>query len=534
MNKRMKRNIIIAAVALVLIGVLVAVILLIPAGGQNDTPGELDYGIDMTAGVNSDGLHTVTINTNEEGEIENNSYGTLVDCLPAQVVKVEMKSAEGNYTVLVDNPVNSDGTTEAATYTLEEFEGYNLAETSPALLVGDVCNIDFVKVADLSGDNAAEYGFDKPRAQATVYYDDDTYSVVIVGDDAPGASHCYVQFADSPTVYVVASDEVDSLFMELTDLFDTAINSDKTDVSDEAFDKIVLGGTHLDKEIIMEANTEGSLTCYYVLSSHDDRPVSSTEGSEVIGTIKSLATDAVVCVNPDKAQLKAFGLSKPYATVKTTYTYAETAYDSLGNQVEGETKSFKVSLLASEADSDGNVYLMEEGGKVVYSISADKVKWATTSLEKLVSEYVLYPSYSALESVVLEAKDKKYKFDLSTEEVKVTGEDGTTTTVDQPRVHLAGKEIDADQFYILFEDMAFMETAGEDKGTATTGAMLKITYNYTTDRKSDTVILYGTDTQKVIPEVNSLKNGYVYRSYVTSLIENIEKLAHGKEITDIQ
>ncbi len=534
MNKKMKRNIIISAVALVIIAALIVVIFLLPSGKRKNTPAELDYGIDMTASVNENGLHTVKINTNSKGEIENNSYGTLVDRLPADVEKVSMKTEEGNYTFLVDNPVSEDGTTQASTYTLEGFEEYDLAETNPALLVGDVCNIEFTKVADLSGDNAAEYGFDNPRSEATVYYSDGTHSVVRVGDSAPGAAYTYVQFGDNRTVYIVKAEEVDSLLLKITDLFNTAINSDKTSVSDEAFDKITLGGTHLEEEIVITANTEGSLTCSYVMESHGGLPVSTTEGSMVIGTIKSLATDEVVCVNPDNEQLKGFGLLKPYATVKTTYNYSETTYDDAGNEIKGDLQNLKVSLLASKEDADGNVYMMQEGGKVVYKIAAEKVAWATTSFEKLVSEYVLHPNYNALESIVFEAKGKTYKFDLSTEDVTNTGEDGTTSTIAEPRVHLAGKEIDPDQFYILFQDMALMETAGEDNGTKTTGEILKVTYNYITQRESDTVILYSTDTQKVIPELNSMKNGYIYNSYANALAENLEKLVQGKEITDIE
>ncbi len=534
MNKKLKRNIIIASVALVVVAALILLIFLLPSGKGNNTPPELDPGIDMTASVNEDGLHTVKINTNSKGEIENNSYGTLVDRLPAEVEKIAMKTEEGNYTFLVENPVSEDGTTDTSVYTLEGFEEYDLAETNPALLAGDVCNIEFTKVADLSGDNASEYGFDNPRSEATVYYNDGTYSVVRVGDNAPGAAYTYVQFGDSPTVYIVKAEEVDSLLLKITDLFNTTINSDKTSVSDESFDQIVLGGTHLDEEVIIKANTERSLTCSYVMASHGGLPVSNTKGSEVVGTIKSLATDAVVCVNPDKAQLKEYGLFEPYATVKTTYNYSESTYDDAGNEIKGDPQTLKVSLLASEADAEGNVYMMQEGGKLVYRIGAGSVVWATVSFEELVSEYVLHPNYQSLESIVFEAKGKSYKFDLSTEEVATTGEDGTTSTINQLRVHLEGKEIDPDQFQILFQDMALMETAGQDSGTKTTGELLKVTYNYITQRSSDTVILYSTDTQKVIPELNSMKNGYIYKSYANALADNLEKLVQGKEITDIE
>lgn len=534
MNKKMKRNVFLAVGVLVVLIAAILLIVFIPSCAGKDNPADkVDMGIDMTRFVTDEGLHSATINTNSKGEIENNSYGKLIDKLPGDIEKITMRTQQGNYTFLLESPVNADGTTEATKYTLEGFEGYNLADTNPSLLAGVVCNIDFVKVADLSGENASEYGFDKPRAEATVYYNDSTYSVVRLGDDAPGTNYCYIQFGDSKTVYIVESTEVDSMLLKITDLFNTSINSDKTYISDENFDEIILGGTHLEKELSIKSNTDKSIDCAYVLSSNGNVPVNVTEGSSIVGAIKSITTDGVVCVNPDKTRLEDLGLLTPYATVKTTYVYTESTYDAEGNEIVGDPQYFDVSLLASQPDSDGNVVFMEEGGKLVYKIAASKLPWVTTAYEKLMSEYVLKPAYSALESIVLECGGKAYEFDLSTEKVISSDGDGSATEVEEPRVHLAGKAVDPDQFYVLFEDLTMMQRGGKDEETATKGELLKITYNYNTGRKSDTVVLYNTDSQKVVEQVNSEKYGYVYKSYVTALVSNIEALASGKEISKV-
>lgn len=533
MNKKMKRNIIIASAALVVLVAVILVIVLTPSDSGSGSSADIDYGIDMTTSVNADGLHVAAINTNSDGEIENNSYGTLVDSIPAEVEKVVMNTPGGNFTFLVETPVNADGTTEATVYTLEGFEDFDLGATNPSLLIGDLCNVDFVKVADLSGEKAAEYGFEEPRAVGTVYYTDGTYSVVRLGDDAPGGEYSYIQFGDSETVYIVAVDEIDSMLLTFNEFFNVSINSDMTSVSDDDFDRIVLGGTHLEEELVIEANTEESLNCYYVLASHGNMPLDTTEASEIIGTIKCLTTDAVVCVNPDSAQLEEYGLKTPYATVNTTYTYTTSTYDDAGNEIVSDPYYLYVSLLASEEDENGNVYMMEEGGKVIYTIPATSVAWATTSMSQLMSEYVLNPNYFALESIVFETKGKTYDFKLSTETVMASDGSGSATEATEPRVHLDGAEIDPDQFYILFQDLSLMEKGGEDSGTATTGELLKITYNYLTDRESDVVIFYTTDTQKVIPAVNSMKDGYVYQSTISALIENIESVAKDEEINSI-
>jgi len=177
--------------------------------------------------------------------------------------------------------------------------------------------------------------------------------------------------------------------------------------------------------------------------------------------------------------------------------------------------------------------LMEEGGKLIYRISADSVPWATTTAQKLASEYVLSPNYVAIETMKVETKGRTYDFLLFTEEVPYTDENGNITSYLEPRAYFEGEYLDPDQFYIFFQDMALMEVAGEDSGTATTSEFMKVTYTYVTDRPADTVVFCLTDTQKVIPLVNSQKTGYVYRNYVQALAENLESLVEGKEIAAV-
>lgn len=533
MNKIMKRNLIIAGVALVVIVGLILAIVFIPWGEGGNNTIVTDAGTEMILGTNEDGMHTAEVKLNSKGKLENNSYGTLINYIPSQIDKICMSTKEGNYTFLLTTPVNADGTTEATIFTLEGFEDYNLGATNPSLLAGAVCSVEFTKVADVTGENAAEYGFDNPRAKAEVYYNDGTYSVVRLGDDAPGGEACYIQFGDSDTVYVANLSEMEPMLLSITDLFSTAVNTSASNASDDSFDKITLGGTHLEKEVVLVNNEDGSLACYYLMESHADAPVRITEGSNIIGSIRNLTALEVVCVNPDGDNLKEYGLAKPYATVKTTYTYKNTEYDAEGNETLNEEVKVPISLWASEADADGNVFLMEENGKLIYKIAASSVAWATTSMEKLTSEYVLYPAYDALESVELTAEGKTYKFVLSSEAVTTTDDDGNENVTYEARVTLDSKNIDADQFYIMYQDLALMERAGKDDTTKTGNEVLKVTYNYLTDRNSDTVVFSATDTQKVIPAVNGERAGYVYSADITAIAKNVIKLASGQEIASV-
>ncbi|MBQ8001238.1 MAG: DUF4340 domain-containing protein [Ruminococcus sp.] len=534
MNKNMKRNIIIAGVALVLIIALILVVVLVPWGESGSGLSEIDLGTELTYGVTDEGMHTATVKTNDKGELENNSYGTLLNYKPAQIDKISMSTQEGNYTFLLTTPVNSDGTTEATVYTLEGFEDYSLQATNPSLLASAVCFVEFTQVADVTGENAAEYGFDNPRAVAKVYYNDGTNSELRLGDDAPGGTSCYIQFGDNDTVYVANLSELEPMLLSITDLFSTSVNTAAYNASDDSFDKITLGGSHLSEEVVITANTEGDLNCYYLMTSHGNVPVNTVEGSNIVGNIRNLTATEVVCVNPDAQNLKDYGLSTPFATVKTTYTYTNTEYDDAGNETLNEEVKVPMSLMASEADSEGNVYLMEEDGKLIYKIAATSVAWATTSMDKLRSEYLLNPVYTALESVTVKAEGNIYTFKLATEQVPATDEDGNETTEVEYKVTLDSKEIDSDQFYIMYQDLTLMEYGGADATTTAGDKILTVTYNYLSDRESDTVVYCETDTQKVIPFVNGERTGYVYSADISAIISNISKLISGKEIASIR
>ncbi|MBQ3074231.1 MAG: DUF4340 domain-containing protein [Ruminococcus sp.] len=532
MNKKMLRNIIIAASALVVVVGIILGVVFIPSCAGDTKPGEIDPGVDMRRGVTEDGLHYAVINTNEKGKIENNSYGTLIEMVPSQIEKISVSSPSGNYTFLCETPVNADGTTEATVYTLEGFEDYTLETTNPSLLADAVCNISFTKVADLNGEKSSEFGFDTPRASAEVYYTDGTRSVVILGGEAAGGGSCYIKFGDSDTIYVASSEDMAPMLYSITDLFSTSINVDATSVADDSFDKIILGGTHLSEEITIVANTDTALNCYYVMSSKGNAPVNNVSGSSIVGSIKSLTADSVVCVNPDDKNMSEYGLKNPYATVRTNYKYDDISYDSDGFETGREEKILSVSLIASKADSEGFVFMMEEGGNLIYKIPATSVYWATVTEEMLRSEYVFSPAYSALSQVEITASGKTYRFKMGSEEVTETDDEGNATTATRVTVSIDGKTLDESQFYTLFQDISLLGVKGTDTEKAA-GDMLTVKYNYKTGRADDTVVFSETSSQKVTASLNGVVAGYVYKSDISAICENVAKVAEGKEITSV-
>ena len=77
MNKK-KGIIIAAAVALVLVAV-VLILVLVPKGGSDGKTATLDEGVALERSVDADGMHQARVLTDKNGNIENNSYGTLME-----------------------------------------------------------------------------------------------------------------------------------------------------------------------------------------------------------------------------------------------------------------------------------------------------------------------------------------------------------------------------------------------------------------------------------------------------------------------
>lgn len=524
MNKRTKIGLIVGIAALVLIVGVVLLLIFLPAGSTGG--GEYvatEYNI-LEATVDESGIRTVSVPTDENGDTKENISGSLIDLQPSYLKEIKIENSAGNY--VFNCSTNSDG---ATSYTLVGFEDYDLNDTNVSMMGTAISALDMVALIDATGETKANYGFDSPQAKASAKYTDGSTATVYIGDDAPGGTYTYVMLEGCPSVFSVLKTDIEALTLNLNDMFNALIRSDYSTVSDEDFTYITLGGTHLSEEVTLRHAEDGSLNGYYVLASHGDKIVNSTVGSEIIGSIKSLTGESVAFANPDADTLKSLGLDNPYATVKAEYVYEET--DDDGNATE---KTLYVSMLCSEPDENGKVYLMDEGGKLIYTIGTDAVDWSVVTMEDLRSEYAFAPSYSAIKSMTLSQGGESYTFEVETVITESVDENGEDTSTSETAVKYGDKVVDEAYFRILFEDMALIPCRGTATAADIDGEeLVTVTYEYNTGRAADTVKYFATSTQKVIPEINGEVDCYIYKSDIDGIIDNAKALSEGKEIDSI-
>ncbi len=513
MKKKVKLLIAIAIAAVVLVGVMLLLIFLPKSGDSADPMDSIDQGIDMSTSVDSDGMHQATINTNSKGEIENNSYGTLLEYVPSNVSTINVENSSGTLEIKSETPVDEDGNSESTVYTIVGFEDFDLQAGNADAIANDAASLDFTKVISLDGAKASECGFDNPTATVVVNFTDNTKAKIIVGDDAPSSAGTYVKFGTSDTIYLVESDAVDAFSYSITDMFSLDINSSASDTDNSQFSKITLSGSNFAQSVVIEPNNDGKNSATTVITSPKKGYASETASSNISGAIRGLYADSVKMVNPSDSQLKEIGLAEPYTEIEAVYP------------------DTTVRIIASKPDNSGNVCVMEKGGKIVYTMASSKLPWVDMTYEKLVSEYVLHPLMSAVSTLTVNNGSDTYTFDISTKQTTTTDDDGEESTTTTTTVKCGDKEINSSYFTTFFQNLTLLEKSDVSSDKPSGNVVFTAEYKYT-DGSTDTVKFYDAGGNKYLAEVNGETVGHLYKTNPSKLITQVKDVANDKEVTD--
>ena len=497
MNK--KKGLIIAIAAAAVLTAAVLVLIFVPKG-DSEKSHELDMGVDMERSVDGNGLHQVEIKTDKNGNIENNSYGTLMEYYPANIREIHVENTKGTFDV-----ESSTKGTEATVYAIKGLEDFDLQSGNPDAIANAAAKLTFTKVATLDKNKGAEFGFDKPRSTVTVSYEDDTRAVIIVGNDAPQQAGTYIKFGTGDAVFVTDTDTIAPFDYGVTDLISLTVNGAAESTENNEASSIKLAGSGFDKEIELVPNTNANYSASYEMTAPVSRLANEGESSIVAGGIRGLLASAVKMVNPSDKQLAELGLAEPYATL--TAEYPDTT----------------VELSASKPDADGNVNLMAAGKKVVYVISTEKVAWAATSYEKLCGEYACSPKMAKLTGMSVKAGGKTYDFTLKTKETLTTDDQGSETKSTVTTVTYGGKEVELGSFTAFYNNVALIELSDPKTDSKSGKEALAVTYTFE-DGSSDEVVFADAGTDSYIVTFNGENAGHSAKGDVTRAVKSIAEV----------
>lgn len=493
--KKKKTLIIVIIAAAVLVGVMLLLIFL-PKGSGSDSS-TVDEGVAMKTVTDKDGMHQAVVETEPNGEIKNNSYGTLIKNIPADIKTIHVENKKGTLDVISNTPKG-----EATVYKLKGYEDYALQSGIPDKIANAAAKLDFSKVASQSGDKKSEFGLDEPRATVTVTYNDKTKAKFIVGSDAPQSAGTYIQFGTEPTIYLCDTETVSAFDLGLNDFMDLNINKTADTTENNDASSITISGSGFDSEIVLKPNKDGKNAASFVMTSPSGGYANESEASLISGGIRGLYADSVEMVNPSDDQLKKLGLLSPHAKITAVYP------------------DVTVKLIGSKPDGDGKVYIMTDGGKVVYKLFSEKAAWTATSYEKLLSDYVISPKMDSLSGVTVKA-DKTYDFSLDTKTSTKTDDEGSETTSTTTTVQYNGKDVDLGKFTTYYDDLSLIKLSEKKSKSFSGSPEISVTYTYS-DGTTDKAEFYAAGNEFYTAVLNGKAVGSCYKADVVRIKNNIK------------
>ena len=357
-----KKSVIILIAAALTVAALTAAIFVINSLPTAESGEDSYVEAKLTADVDDQGLHTARVPLNSDGEPQQNGSGSLLSYVPSQIELIEVKNADGSFTVSAHT---HEG--EATEYTLVGYEDFALQTGMPDNVANDAAQLSFSTVASTGG-NIADFGLDSPRAEVKVSFTDSTKAVIRVGGEAPASAGTYIAFGDSDEVYLVSDDAVDSFLYKLTELISLTVTESAESVDDSALTRLTLSGSRYPESIVIEPNDDEDDTEHsYKLTAPEHTLASEYAAADIAGSIRGLYASEVAAVISSDSELADYGLDKAFAEVKAEYP------------------DITIRLRASEPDDSGDVYLIDLTGntRVIYKIQLGAVSWANTSLEAL-------------------------------------------------------------------------------------------------------------------------------------------------------
>ena len=504
------------------VAVLVGVICLIIFFPHGDSPTPTDYEEAAVPSVDGDKMWQVTPKEPSGDNEDSYESGSLLDLVPADISKINVENEGGSFEITSYTPTEKSDETDPETgknvettltteYTLVGFEDFEMQSGVPDQIANVCSTLSYSAVATTDGSKSlGDWGMDEPRSIVTVTFDDDTKAVIKVGANAPQGLGTYVMFGTGNAVYLCDTETVSPLLFKVNDLMSLTVNDSASETGDADASQITLSGTAYGREIVLKPNADTEhIQNNFIITSPEENYADDNATSYITGAIRGLYADSVAMVNPSAAQLKKLGLSTPYAQVVAKYSDA--------------TENF----IASKPDGEGNVYLMKNGGKIVYKMAAANLGWVTAKYESLISEYVLYNRYDSLSGITVTAGDKTYDFKVTT---TVTKSDDDETESTNTVATYMGNELDQGKFETFYRNMSMLTKLDLSAKSPSGAPSLTVKYSYAKGRKADTVAFYKNSVSKYTVIVNGKAKGTVGASYVEKLIAQAPDAAADKEV----
>ena len=336
--------------------------------------------------------------TSEKGN--ENADIILLDKSACDVDDVTIKNTSGEYQLLgykYSEQVKADENEEISiVYTMQGYENTLMSKYMTDNLVKECQTVAATRLIDKSGKKYSDYGLDKPSVEVKVIYSDTSKVNMYFGNEAPDKSGVYCRIDGNKNVYLVNSATVDMFFIDKLQLFDKSLTGELSD--SENITSVEIGGSGYEKPIVISEGKAGILDGNYCMSSPFREECDSTKTVGFATDFYSFTLSTVAAAEVTAEDMKKFGLAEPYMDIK------------ISTDEEND-----INILVSERDSEGNCYVMNKEGNIIYKADEDEFKHYNKTYREFLGSAIYSPDISKADSAEIFYQDTVYDYSIKRE-----------------------------------------------------------------------------------------------------------------------
>lgn len=436
----------------------------------------------------------------------------------ADVKTIEVKNSEGTLKVVIQDESTEE---KAAVYTLEGYEDMNVDNSMVGTLVNNGNGIQAQSLVAEGCTDLGKYGLDKPAAEVEFTYKSGTKVKFFVGDAAPSGNVSYFMLDGKNDVYTVNTSTVANYKSGIKDFISKVILAKPADNAYPVVNTLRIQRGDMDEDILIEYdkksegdNTGGTSASHKMIS-----PVESylavEKSTNIITGMFGLAASDIYALDCKEEDIRKAGLDEPFCTVTMDCD---------------DGKTYNLLLSEQFADDDGEkcCYAMLEGGKIIFTVPAEKAGWITVQPIDIVTRLLI----------------TNYVWNITELSVSGGGEKADFTIIpinkdnipDSPKssdfiVANNGKEFDSERYRLFYSFLCGTNAEEFAVGVPVPDGepMASIKYTDKYINTTTTYDFYDESVMRCLIVVNGESKYYCTKSYVKTLIENIKRIGTGED-----
>lgn len=463
-------------------------------------------------------------NKDESSAESSEAYGANTLILEnADIDRIKLKNSSGELNIIQEKDPSDES---ASSYTIEGYEDAPIEKSELGIIANYAKGLTSKAIAADDCSDLSKYGLDEPSASAEIHYASGKTVTLFVGNKVPTGTDMYVKTSEDNTVYTVNSSAVSNYSNEISDFVSKKIHESYPTGEEPTVLDVRIKREDIDYDIYLAYDKNGEDTAYGGSSAAHVmlEPVSSylaVEGSTPIITgLFGLAAESVYRVHPTESDIAEAGLAEPFCRTEI-------------NCDNGEKNVFLMSEPYMDENGKKLHYAMLEGGKVIYTVSADNAKWATVkpidiSSVIFIGSYVWSVAEMKISGTNVTVDNS---FVMTPTDPSMPAGDRTVKTVKTTR---NGKEFDTErfrQYYSLLIQAEAQEFAIGEKIPSSEPIMKLEIYDSTKD-ESSVIEFYDYSALSSLIVVNGESKYFCSKSFVEVMAENANKFETGEDFTE--